>query len=428
MKSLIHRSTTLLRPLWAIAALAAFLIVIVFVVVSRVSAQSTVQTQGGHLVTIHDRGDQIVVSTAGDTIGDALKQAGIHVDPIDAVEPAATEKLVASEYNVNIYRARPVIVVDGATRQRVVTPYQSAQQIAKSVGVTLYPEDGVDLQLTNDIVAEGAGLKLIITRATAFSWTLYGTTTTGRTQAKTVGDMLKEKGVKLTVNDKVSPAASTPISEGLAVRVWREGKQTITSDVEIPFATEQIQDGDQYIGYKSTKTPGVPGMRSVTFEIIIQDGKEVGRTEIASVTTKNPSNQVDIVGAKYRGSYTTPTENESISWNFFLAQGFTRNQTAGIMGNLMQEHHFLTTGDGLAQWTGSRKAALLSRADPYNIYTQLQFLMDELNGGYAGVRDAIKAASSVNEAVVIFQNRFERCGVCMESLRVQYAYNILASH
>lgn len=428
MKSLIHRSTTLLRPLWAIAALAAFLIVVLFIIVSRVSAQSGVQTQGGHLVTIHDRGNQIVVSTTGETIGDALKKAGIHVDPIDAVEPAVSEKLVASEYNVNIYRARPVIVVDGATRQRVVTPYQSAQQIAKSVGITLYDEDGVDLQLTNDIVAEGAGLKLIITRATPFNWTLYGTTTTGRTQAKTVGDMLKEKGVKLTSSDKVSPSESTPISDGLAVRVWREGKQTITADVEIPFAVEQIQDGDQYVGYKATKTPGVAGSRSVTFEIVIQDGKEVGRTEIASVTTKNPSKQVDIIGAKYRGSYTTPTENESISWNFFLAQGFSRNQTAGIMGNLMQEHHFLTTGDGLAQWTGSRKAALMARADPYNIYTQLQFLMDELNGGYAGVRDAIKSAASVNEAVVIFQNRFERCGVCMESLRVQYAYNILASH
>ena len=406
----------------------AFFLVVVLLFMSRAHALGSTASAGAHLVTIHDRGNEIVISTIGETVGDALKQAHITVDPIDAVEPAQTEKLVASEYDVNIYRARPVIVVDGATRQRVVTPYQSAQQIAKSVGITLYPEDKTDIVLTSDIVSEGAGLKLIISRATAFNWTLYGVNTVGRTQAKTVGDMLKEKGITLKSNDKVSPDQSTPISDGLAVRVWREGKQTITEEVAIPFATDQIQDGDQYVGYKATKTPGIAGSRSVTLEIEIQDGKEVGRTEIASVTTKDPTNQIDIVGAKYRGSYTTPTENESISWNFFLAQGFTRNQAAGIMGNLMQEHHFLTTGDGIAQWTGSRKAALMARADPYNIYTQLQFLMDELNGGYAGVRDAIKGAASVNEAVLIFQNRFERCGVCMESYRVQYAYNILESH
>jgi len=59
------------------------------------------------------------------------------------------------------------------------------------------------------------------------------------------------------------------------------------------------------------------------------------------------------------------------------------------MGNLMQEHHFNTDGDGLAQWTGGRKANLLSRPEPYNIYTQLDFLMWELNGGYASTKNLI---------------------------------------
>ena len=182
------------------------------------------------------------------------------------------------------------------------------------------------------------------------------------------------------------------------------------------------------MGYRSTKTPGVLGARSVTYEVTIQNGNEVGRTEIASITTKNPANQIDIVGAKYRGAYTSPSENEVISRNFLLANGFKREQTAGIMGNLMQEHRFNTTGDGLAQWTGARKAALLARPDPYNIYTQLQFLMDELNGGYWRVRDEIRATNSVISAVQIFQNKFEKCGICAESNRIQYAFNILASH
>jgi len=425
MKSLIRRSTT---PL--VAIIAAFLLLVICVtalIVSQVSATNG-QPQSGRLITIHDRGVEKVVLSDAATIGDVIKEAGIELDASDAVEPAPSEKLVAAEYSINIYRARPVVIIDGALKQKIITAYQTAGQIAKNADITLYPEDVTTLARTDDIISEGAGLKLTIDRAVGFTFTLYGTASEARTQGQTVGEMLDEKGITLTHNDRVLPAADTALTSGLSVRVWREGKQTITADVPINFTITQIQDGDQFVGYRATQSAGQTGMRSVTYEIMVQDGQEVGRTEIASITTKEPTVQIDIVGAKYRGSYTTPSENEAISWNFFIAQGFSREQTAGIMGNLMQEHRFNTTGDGLAQWTGGRKAAMLSRPDPYNIYTQLDFLMWELNNGYRNARDQIKATNSVETSVRIFQNKFEKCGVCMESKRVQYAFNILASH
>lgn len=424
MKSLIRRSTTPLNAIIAGFVLFAILAIIV-ILASRVGASAT---QSGRLVTIHDRGSQKVILSEAKTIGEALTEAGIILDKSDAVEPAVSEKLVASEYAVNIYRARPVVVVDGATRQKVITPYQTSARIAKSAGIALYDEDKATLTRADNIVAEGAGLRLTIDRATPFALTLYGTTTTARTQGETVGSMLEEKGIKLGKDDRVSLDPSTKLTEGLAVKVWREGKQTITQEEAIAFATEKIQDADREIGYKEIRTPGENGSKMVTYEVMIQDGKEVGRTAIASVTTKESKQQVEVLGAKFKGAYTTPGENEIITWNYLIAQGFTREQTAGIMGNLMQEHGFNTTGDGLVQWTGSRKASLMSRADPYNIYTQLDFLMYELNTGYSGVRNAIKASTSVNNAVTIFQNQFERCGICVESQRIQYAFNILASH
>ena len=298
MKSLIHRSTTLLRPVWAIAAAASFLIVIIFIIVSRAGAVSVQPADGSHLVTIHDRGNQIVVSTRGDTVGDALKQAGIKVDTVDAVEPAVAEKLVASEYDVNIYRARPVVVVDGTTKQKVITPYQSAEQIAKSAGITLYNEDKTSLTLTNDIVAEGAGLKLTITRATPFNFTLYAASSVARTQSRTVGDMLKEKGITLSTNDRVSPDVNSVITANMDIRVWREGKQTITQAETVPFSTQQIQDGDQPVGYQQVQTPGQDGTENVTYEITIIDGKEASRTAIASVSTKDAVAQVIVIGTK----------------------------------------------------------------------------------------------------------------------------------
>jgi hypothetical protein len=242
--------------------------------------------------------------------------------------------------------------------------------------------------------------------------------------------MLIEKGIKLTKDDKTTPSLDTTIVDGLSVRVWREGKQIITVDEPIRFEIEKIKDADREVGYKSISTIGQTGTRSVSYEVTTKDGQETGRAEIASIISKQPVKQVEVVGVK--GEYTTPSENENITWDFLTSNGFSRNQTAGIMGNLMQEHHFNTSdtrgGYGLVQWTGARRAELMAQPYPENIYTQLNFLLHELTTNYGGVSNAIKSSSTVDSSVLIFQNQFERCGRCMLDQRIQFAYNILASH
>ncbi|MEP7204981.1 MAG: ubiquitin-like domain-containing protein [Candidatus Saccharibacteria bacterium] len=281
-----------------LAVVFVFIVLIIVTVASQAGATNAARAPKGHLLTIHDRGQQTVVLSQAGTVGDALKEAGVKVDKSDNIEPAASEKLVASEYQVNIYRARPVIVVDGMTRQKIITPYQTANQIAASAGVTLYSEDTTTLSHTENITSEGAGLLLTIDRATSFAFTLYGKTTTARTQGQTVGDMLKGKNITLTRDDRVLPDKSTKLTEGMTVRVWREGKQTITVDEEVAFDVEKIQDGDQPIGYRAVKSAGVNGSRSATYEVVIQDGQEVSRTLIASITTKEPTKQIEAIGVK----------------------------------------------------------------------------------------------------------------------------------
>lgn len=265
--------------------------------VARVSAQSE-QSPSGHLLTIHDRGLDTVVLSEADTLEQALNEAGVVLDAKDAVEPARDEPLVASEYEVNIYRARPVTVIDGNTKQKVVTAYQTPAQIAASVGIELYPEDESEITRADDVLSDGAGLVLTIDRATEIKFSLYGKTITTRTQAERVGQMLAEKGISLGKNDGVSPSLATGISAGMTIKIWREGKQTVTVSEKVPFETEIVYDGDREVGYRAVKEKGVVGTRQVTYEIVVRKGKEVARKEIASVTTKRPSAQIEIVGAK----------------------------------------------------------------------------------------------------------------------------------
>lgn len=261
-----------------------------------VKAQDT--SDDNHLITVYDRGVQRAFLTKEKTLNKALQQEGIELDDRDVVEPSRDEELIASEYKVNIYRARPVTVVDGITRIRIMTPYQTPSQIVKAAGVLFYTEDQADMSRSTDLVGDGAGLQLNIKRATPFIFDLYGKRIEARTQAKTVGDMLIEKNIKLGEIDRVSLPLSTPIANGIEVRVWREGKQTVTIDQPVAYAEEKIYDADRPLGYRAIQTKGVPGTRAVTYEVEIKDGIEVSRKEIASVATKQPTIQVLAIGIK----------------------------------------------------------------------------------------------------------------------------------
>jgi len=264
----------------------------------RVSAADTASGEQ-RLVTIHDRGVEQTIITRAETVAGALNQAGVTLDEADLVEPAASEKLVANNYSINVYRARPVVVSDGQKRIRVVTAEQSPRQIAQAAGSTMYDEDNAKIERVDDVLADGgAGLKLSIDRATPFTFVLYGKRFEARSQATTVGEMLKEKEVVLGPQDGSSASATTPLVAGMTVEVWRNGVQAVTQEEDIAMPVEQIKDQDREVGFKEVRTPGKPGKKQVTYEINMQNGKEVSRKVIQEVQTLAAVKQVEVVGAK----------------------------------------------------------------------------------------------------------------------------------
>jgi hypothetical protein len=110
--------------------------------------------------------------------------------------------------------------------------------------------------------------------------------------------MLREKNVLLGADDRVSVPLTTPMYNGIEVRVWREGKQTITDEQAIGFAVEFVYDADRPVGYRAVQTPGKPGTLLVTYEVEIKDGTELSRKEIARLITKHPSKQQLTIGIK----------------------------------------------------------------------------------------------------------------------------------
>ncbi|MBP6038231.1 MAG: G5 domain-containing protein [Candidatus Saccharimonas sp.] len=285
---------------WAVAALVVAVGLLLFLSFShRVYAESSVPSANEHIITVHDDGvDKGFITTAG-TLREALEKEKIAIDPKDRTEPGLDETLVAASYEVNIYRARPVLVRDQSTEVKVISSYRTGKQIAKEAGITLYGEDKAVLGMTTDLTAtSGAAEVLTISRATPVEVVFYGKSLIVRTFAKTVGEMLAQKGITPAANDTLMPAASTVISNAIKVELWKNGEQTVTLDEDIAYDTQQIKDANQDRSYKQVQTPGVNGKKTVTYKITMQNGKEVKREAVNSVTTKEPVKQVEVVGTK----------------------------------------------------------------------------------------------------------------------------------
>ncbi|MGB4762861.1 MAG: ubiquitin-like domain-containing protein [Candidatus Saccharimonas sp.] len=287
-----------------IAAICAVIVLLVGVVFSfrqAYAADTEKPAANEHIITLHDDGVEKGFITKKHTLREALAEAKIRLDERDRTEPGIDEKLVAGSYQVNIYRARPVLVRDNGSETKVITSYRTPKQIAKEAKLTLQDEDMATLAPSNDPIADGAAEIMNIDRAVGFSFDFYGKVTQSYTQASTVGEMLKEKGIVMKSVDGISVSLDTKITPDVQVRLWRNGVQTVTSDEDVDFTVKKIQDVDQPVGYKQTQTEGEKGRRTVTYEINMQNGVEVSRKEINSVVTKQPIEQVEIIGAKVDG-------------------------------------------------------------------------------------------------------------------------------
>ncbi len=140
------------------------------------------------------------------------------------------------------------------------------------------------------------------------------------------------------------------------------------------------------------------------------------------------------------------SNNARTAFNFFVGKGLTKVQAAGIVGNLMQESSVSPTvveygggpGRGIAQWsvggrfnTGSKSLTAFAAArgaSKWALSTQLDFMWYELAtvGGF-GLTE-LRAASTITAAVTAFQNKYEICGTCSQTKRIQYAQQALADY
>lgn len=265
----------------------------------------TIGPNDSRAVKLYVDGREMVVPTRARTVGNLLERLSIPVRDKDIVEPALDTAITEAGFQVNVYRSRIVLVEDKGKKIVLETAEPTPERVAKMAGLKIYPEDDVqklpvDIKEPVDAIQEGTIIneRVVVDRATPVHFNLYGKSFAIRTRAQTVGQLLEERSVRTLPDDTIQPAPETAITEDLQIFIVRKGKQVISQEELIESPVERREDAGLNLGITIVLEEGAQGKRVVTYEIELENGKEVTRREIQSVVIEPPVKKVIKVGTK----------------------------------------------------------------------------------------------------------------------------------
>ncbi len=222
----------------------------------RVAVFADSQSEEGiaHFVTIYDGDNQLTVKTTASTVAEVLERANIDIEPVDLVEPALETKVEGENYNVNVHRARPAVVIDGDTRKYVMSASFDPKEVAREAGIPVY--DGDEIATVNN-------------------------------------ENFLETGVASTY------------------QITRNGGRTVTEEESIPYTVEEKLDVTKPKGEREVERPGEDGRKVKVYQVNFENNVEVNRELVSEEVKKEPVTEVVLVGAK---PSIAPGQETCVNW------------------------------------------------------------------------------------------------------------------
>jgi resuscitation-promoting factor RpfB len=92
--------------------------------------------------------------------------------------------------------------------------------------------------------------------------------------------------------------------------------KTITETQPIPFTEKTVDDGSLAKGTRQVRTPGVNGVKTLTYKVTYTNGSETGRELVSDVVTQQPVVQVVAVGSKVAAPPPPPPAQSNCDPNY----------------------------------------------------------------------------------------------------------------
>ena len=129
------------------------------------------------------------------------------------------------------------------------------------------------------------------------------------TASATVGDAVQAAGITLGSDDRIMPALSAPITNGLKIVIRHVRIETLSKTQPIPFKTVFKMSRTVAPGRIETGKHGVPGVLTKTYAVRFVNDALKSRTLVASRVTTSPINQETLAGIRVREARALPSRS-----------------------------------------------------------------------------------------------------------------------
>ncbi|WP_143168295.1 transglycosylase family protein [Jatrophihabitans endophyticus] len=264
-------------------------------------------TSGGTAVTLVVDGHTTKVDAQADDVRGVLKDAGYHVDGHDIVAPSL-DTAVSDGSKIVLKQGRLLhLNVDGKPKD-VWTTAPTVAQALTQLGYS--PANFVSVSRAKRLPVDAAtsialrAPKDVVVAHDKKSQRAVST-------ARTVGELLKNLGVTLDSNDRVTPSLDTVVGDGLRVRVQRVDTKRVTRTEKIDFTVKQVDDKKMYKGNSKVVRNGKEGTARLVYSVVYVDGKKTRQKLVDRSVVADPRTQVERVGTKSRPKPKVSTSHSS---------------------------------------------------------------------------------------------------------------------
>jgi hypothetical protein len=186
--------------------------------------------------------------------------------------------------------------------------YSSTSAMLAALGVTVYPQDKV---YAFPDPALGIGSTIQIYRAQPVTILDGAVSTSVRTWGTTVGAVLNEQNIEVGNQDTVVPSLDMPITLGsqpVAITIVRVALTQLTVTSDIDYTINYQNDPTLLQGTTKISQTGVEGTLRNVYQVRRENGVEVSRTLLSSVVEQSAVNEIVLKGTKPKVAYLTSGE------------------------------------------------------------------------------------------------------------------------
>ena len=243
-------------------------------------------------ITVDVNGEATTVSTFSGDVDKALQAAGVEVTDADLVYPAPGQKLANGD-TVTVRTAKPVaVVVDGVAQELTST--------AATVG-DLLDEAGMAANAATDVDRDQPvteGLNVDVTTPKIVSINDGGAVTYTSAAAKTVGDLLADRGITFDSNDRLNVPLDAQVTPNMQINLDRVEIVKDREVVDVKAPAKYIDDPEMEEGTEEIREEGVLGEKQVIRHTVLVNGQPEDTFVASAHETREAKPAVIVRGTK----------------------------------------------------------------------------------------------------------------------------------